>query len=205
MSDKSFFKTTNLYKEYIILDLIGKNKDITQRELGKHLGVAVSMVNSMLDSIEELGFIKRKKYTSKTVEYILTKKGNERKKFLNIGYLSSAQKLYDSAKENIEIFIDLLEIKDVKEIILYGAGEVCEILLNSILSRTKRNLVVLGIIDDDQEKLGKLMLSTEIIPIEDISLIKHDGILISSFSNNKIIYEKLIEFGYSKEKIIQFF
>ena len=79
MEDKSFFKPTNLYKEYMILDLIEKNKDITQRELATHLGVAVSMVNLLLDRIEKEGFIKRKKYTSKTVEYILTKKGIERR------------------------------------------------------------------------------------------------------------------------------
>ena len=90
MSNQSFFKPTNLYKEYMILDLIEKNKDITQRDLASHLGIAVSMVNLLLDGIERDGYLRRKKHTTKTVEYILTKKGIERRKVLNIGFLSSS-------------------------------------------------------------------------------------------------------------------
>ena len=106
MPDKSFFKPTNLYKEYMILDLIEKNKDITQRELAIHLGIAVSMVNVLLDRIEKEGFIKRKKYNSKNVEYIVSKKGIERKKLLNIWYLKSSQGIYLSAKDNILVFVN---------------------------------------------------------------------------------------------------
>jgi predicted transcriptional regulator len=49
MSNNAFFKPTVLYKEFLILDLIEKNKDITQRQMAEALGVAVSMVNHYLD------------------------------------------------------------------------------------------------------------------------------------------------------------
>lgn len=45
MSNNTFFKPTPLYKEFMILDLIEKNKDITQREISLQIGAAVSMVN----------------------------------------------------------------------------------------------------------------------------------------------------------------
>jgi DNA-binding MarR family transcriptional regulator len=53
MGDNSFFKPTLLYKEFMILDLIEKNKDITQREISESIGVAVSMINSYLDEYEK--------------------------------------------------------------------------------------------------------------------------------------------------------
>lgn len=37
----------------MILDLIEKNKDITQGEISKSIGVAVSMVNDYLDEYGE--------------------------------------------------------------------------------------------------------------------------------------------------------
>ncbi|MDY0338207.1 MAG: winged helix-turn-helix domain-containing protein [Acholeplasmataceae bacterium] len=49
MAKENFFKPTMLYKEYMILDLVEKNKDITQREISKTVGIAVSMVNDYID------------------------------------------------------------------------------------------------------------------------------------------------------------
>lgn len=49
MGDNAFFKPTVLYKEYMILDMIEKNSHITQREMSKTIGIAVSMVNDYLD------------------------------------------------------------------------------------------------------------------------------------------------------------
>ncbi len=101
MSDNSFFKPTLLYKEFMILDLIEKNSQITQREIAKHVGIAVSMTNFYLDEYEQKGLIKMKRHSTKTVEYFVTKKGKERRKVLNIWYLKSSHEVYLSAKDNI--------------------------------------------------------------------------------------------------------
>jgi DNA-binding MarR family transcriptional regulator len=85
MQDNQFFKPTVLYKEYMILDLIEKNSNITQREMSTQIGIAVSMINEYLDQYEKDKLIRRKKHSTKTVEYFVTKKGSERRKLLNIG------------------------------------------------------------------------------------------------------------------------
>lgn len=183
MSDNKFFKPTVLYKEYMILDMIEKKPKITQREMSDRIGIAVSMVNTYLDDYGKKSLIKRKKHTSKTVEYFITKKGIERKKVLNIGYLKNSQMLYDSARENIEKFLVQLENKEKNNLFLYGAGEVAEILLHSIYSSEKTRLNILGIIDDDMEKVGKFIFNTPIISLENVNQMDHDGILISSYTN----------------------
>lgn len=205
MSDNQFFKPTVLYKEYMILDMIEKNPNIIQREMSKTIGIAVSMINDYLNIYEKDKLIKRKKHSTKTVEYFVTKKGSERKKVLNIAYLSASQHLYNSAKENIESFLVQVENKGFKNILLYGAGEVCEILLNAIKSSKVVNIKAQAIIDDDINKIGNKIGSTSIISRDAIDNFEHDGILISSYTNNESIYNKLLQAGYSKDKIIQFF
>jgi DNA-binding MarR family transcriptional regulator len=205
MSDKSFFKPTNLHKEYMILDLIEKNKDITQRELASHLGIAVSMVNLLLNIIEVEGLIKRIKYTSKTVEYILTKKGIERRKLLNIMYLSSSQKLYKSAKENIEDFLFQIKNKGYFNLLLYGAGEVCELLISTINSNEDLCLTCKAIIDDDTFKLGKNLLGIPIIGLSEIELYENDALLISSYKHKDSILNNLNVINFNRNKIINFF
>jgi DNA-binding MarR family transcriptional regulator len=134
MSDNAFFKPTVLYKEFLILDLIEKNKDITQRQMAEALGVAVSMVNQYIENFVEKGLVKKKKHSAKTVEYFVTKKGVERKKLLNISYLSAAQKIYKNAKENILVFLSDLTNEGIKNLLFYGAGDVAEIILQIIIN-----------------------------------------------------------------------
>jgi DNA-binding MarR family transcriptional regulator len=205
MLDKSFFKPTNLYKEYMILDLIEKNKDITQRELASHLSIAVSMVNLLLDRIEKEGFAKRKKYNSKKVEYILSKKGIERRKLLNIWYLKSSQDIYLSAKDNIFVFINQIISKGYKKILLYGAGEVAEIFIRVLNENREIPLEVLAVIDDNALRQDQHLLQLPIILKESINEYEHDGILISSYTHHLKIKENLLSIGYDKNKMIHFF
>ncbi|BCR36102.1 winged helix-turn-helix transcriptional regulator [Mariniplasma anaerobium] len=205
MNENHFFKPTILYRKFLILDSIDKNKDITQRELSKEVGVAVSMINSYLNEYEKEGLIKKNYQSTKTVYYYLTKKGIEKKKVLNIGYLNSSLGVYNKAKKNIIDFLNQIIIKGYKNILLYGAGEVAEILLQTIALSHDFPLNVICVIDDDVDKHEKTIVSKKIIPVEAIEGIEHDGILISSYTNNKIIIDKLKAKNYDSKKIIQFF
>lgn len=203
--NNTFFKPTPLYKEFMILDIIEKNKDITQREISENVGIAVSMVNYYLNKYECNGFIKRKRYSTKTVEYFCTRKGKERIKVLNIWYLKSSQQVYISAKENITTFLFQIIRKGFRNILLYGAGEVAEIILDVIRNDINVSLKVLAVIDDDASKVDKMVGNTKIILPVSIPNIKHDGVLISSYTHGKKIYENLIKSKYNKNNIIQFF
>ena len=79
MADNAFFKPTQLYKEFIIIDEIEKNKDVTQSELARHLGVAVSMNNIYIENFVEKGLIKKKKHSTKTVSILSQKRDGKKK------------------------------------------------------------------------------------------------------------------------------
>ena len=189
----------------MILDLIEKNKSITQRDLSDSLGVAVSMINNYLDIYEKKGHIRRKKYSAKNVEYFITKKGKIRIKLLNIWYLKSAHEVYLSAKNNIIKFIEQIICKGIKRIILYGAGEVSEIMLQVIVNNHKLPLDVICVIDDSKDKIGNQILNLPIIAITELNRYNHDCILISSYRHQNIIYQKLIDIDYPKKNILHFF
>jgi DNA-binding MarR family transcriptional regulator len=205
MSDNQFFKSTVLYKEYMILDMIEKNSNITQREISKSIGIAVSMTNDYIHDFETKGLIKRKRHSKKNVEYFITKKGSERRKVLNISYLSNSLKIYKSAKENISIFINQINNKGFKKILLYGAGEVSEILLQSILTDKDIPIKIVGVIDDDYKKQGQELLGTSIMALDSIVNIKHDGILIASYTNKNQIMNNLLNQKYDPNRILNFF
>jgi DNA-binding MarR family transcriptional regulator len=200
-----FFKPTQLYKEFILLNLISKSPNITQRTLANHLNVSVSNVNNHIDEYEKKGYLKREYLSSKTVEYLITKKGIERKNLLNLNFLKSSQLILDSAKANIIEFINKLKEKDYKKILFYGAGEVAEIMLHVIRKENPQLIEVAGIIDDDVNKQAGSIEGINIISLDKINEIEHDGILISSYAHREIMYKRLLDLGYSKDNILEFF
>lgn len=205
MNNNMYFRLTPLYKEFMLLDLIEKDPNITQRELSRIMGSSVSMINEYIDGYERSGYLKRNYISNKSVEYNITKKGKERKVYLNIGYLKASNEIYLSAKQNLLSFLKQIIASGFKKIFLYGAGEVAELLLKVLAEEKDLPLEVLGIIDDNKDKQGKLILSYPIVSLNKLEDVKHDGVLISSYTHGNSIYNKLIDNNYNKDKIFSFF
>lgn len=201
----TFFKPTILYKEFMILDLIEKNPEITQRVLSSELGVSVALINGYLDDYAKRGLLRKKKLNSKTVKYLISKKGIEQKKLLNIRYFSESLNVFKKANENLREFLEGIKNKGFRKLMLYGAGEVAEILIQSIMTSSDLDLEVLGVIDDDKNKQGGNLLSSKIIPLDGIKDFIFDGILISSYTNKDKIFEKIVKSNKNDFEIIQFF
>jgi len=200
-----FFKPTLLYKEFMILDLIEKDSNITQREISRAIGVAVSMINSYFDEYEQKGLIIRKKHSTKNVEYFVTKKGMEKRKLLNIWYLKSSHEVYLSAKDNIIKFLNQIINKGFKKILLYGAGEVAEIILQVMNENNNIPLEALAVVDDNIKRQNQVIVNLPIINKDKINHYDHDGILVSSYKHHEVIRRNLVEVNYPLEQILEFF
>lgn len=205
MEKEQFFKPTPLYKEFMILDLISKNSDITQRVMAEALDVSVSMINIYLEDYEKRRLIKREYRSPKDVQYEVTKKGLERKKVLNLGFIKSAQTIYYPARDNILAFLAQVVQKGFRNILLYGAGEVAEVFLRVIGTEGNGGPEVIAIVDDDPQKQNNLLNGLPIIRKDQIPLFHCDGILIASFSHHESIKKSLFDMNYPKEKIVEFF
>lgn len=205
ISEIKFFNPTSKFKELVILQCIESNQDVTQKELAEKVNAAPSMINNYINDYEEKGFLVREYISSKTVKYNITSKGAHRKKFLTISYLHELLKLYDLAKENTEKFIEDLENKGYKKIILYGAGEVAETILTIVKDKQCKNLVVQAIIDDNEDKHSIDLLGHKIISYDEIKNYDHDAIVITSYTYEDDIRMRLEEVGYDRNRVVRFF
>lgn len=200
-----FFSPTSELKELLLLQHIERKPDTTQKEIANIINGAASMVNVYIDTLEEKDYMVRDYKSSKRVYYNITPEGVKRKNFLSITYLHELLQLYRLAEENIESFLVKLEDKGYKNILLYGAGEVAETLLGVIKDRSDKPLKVLAVIDDSKERQNEELLGYKIISIDEIEEYKHDGIVITSYTFEDDIRERLEEIEYPGEKIERFF
>lgn len=200
-----FFSPTSDLKELLLLQHIDKKPDTTQKEIAKAIEAAPSMVNVYIDNLEEKNYLIREYQSAKIVYYKITPGGLKRKNYLAITYLHELLGLYRLAEKNIESFLFKLEDKGYRNILLYGAGEVAETILGVIKGRTDKPLRVLALIDDDIERQGKKLLGYKITSREEIKDYQHDGIVITSYTFEDDIKNRLEEIGYSMDKVTRFF
>lgn len=205
MAEINFFKPTPIYKEYRILDMISQNESITQRMISDDLDISVSMVNQYLEEYEENGYLIREYYNLKNVNYVLTKKGIERKRLLNIWFLKDTLNIFKKAKEDVTSFLNQIIDKGITKVLFYGAGEVAEIMLQAIVSDNSVPLKVVGVIDDDKEKQGRIMVNVPIISKDELIKYNHDAIVVSSYVHREKIINSLKGIGYDSKKIVKFF
>ena len=180
--------------------MIEKNSRITQRKISNKIGISVSMVNHYIKQFVNKRYVKKIKVSNRNVKYKLSNLGIKYRNYLNIEYLKFSQLMYNSAKENIFVFLNDISKKGFYNIFLYGAGEVCEIILNAIISSQNNSVNILGIIDDDKDKIGKLISGFKIYEVNHIINHKYDAIIISSYSNQEVILNKLISLNFKKKK-----
>lgn len=204
MLKDNFFNPTPLYREYMIMTIIENNPNATQRLIAKSLGVSATLINKYLEVYEKEGKIERIYNSRKDLIYKVTKLGLKEKKNLNIKYLKDSLRVYKEAKGNVLPFLYDLYEKGYKNILLYGAGEVCELFLYIIkLDRTVK-INVLGIIDDDISKVGKRLNDIRIISLSDINKYQYDGILIASYNHQDKMIRSLKNNNINDNKIINY-
>lgn len=205
IEETSFLTPTRKLKELSLLQHMEMNPDTTQKEMAAIIHAAPSMVNIYLNAYEEKRYIVREYLSAKKVKYRITPEGLKRKNYLLITYLHELLKLYKLAEDKVEAFLVHLEEKGYRRILLYGAGEVAETILGIIKSREDSLLEVMGIIEDDQKKWQQELLGFKIIPREAIDQYQHDAVVITSYTFEDEIIEKLAAIDYPGDRVVRFF
>ena len=188
----------------MLLDVIEKNHTITQRDMSSFINASVSMINEYLMKFERMKYINRVYHSKKRVNYHITKKGVNRRKLLNIWFLSESQSIYFNARNNLASFIRDF-IKADSKLIIYGAGEVCEIFVDMIESSNLNHVRIVGIIDDNTNKQGNDLRGFRISSPDVLNGDLFDHIFIASYNHREQIMDKLSKNNIAKDKIIDFF
>ena len=97
-------------KYFKVLRKIGKNENLTQRELAKEVGYSLGKLNYCLKALQEKGFVKIKHFkrnlrrNPNKVNYLytLTTKGLAEKTKLTINFMKMKIKEYDELKKEVK-------------------------------------------------------------------------------------------------------
>lgn len=200
-----FFNPTSELKELLLLQHIESKPDTTQKEIASVVGCAASMVNVYIDNLEEKNYMVRDYQSAKMVNYHITSEGIKRKNYLLISYMRELIDLYQLAKNNVKDFLYGIESKGFNNILLYGGGEVAETIIGVIRDRDTTTLNVIAVVDDSIEKKDKSILGYKIVGRDSIKEYNPDAIVITSYTFEDEIRNRLAQVGYPGDRIVRFF
>ena len=176
------------YKSLLLLDEISKGEDLSQRDLSKRLNIALGLVNSYIKNLISKGYITIKNIPSKRYTYFLTPKGFAEKSRLTYDLLYDYTRIFREARRDFrQLFNSLIE-KDIHRVVFAGADEVAEI---AFLSLQEVDIELAGIVDDGRSE--RSFFKTTVKPVEDISGIDYDVVVLTTFLKRNALYKKLID------------
>ena len=186
--DLQFFKSSPLFKRLLILTALEQNPAISQHTLAHEVGLTSSMVNNYIRDLSQNRLISVKGTTNRTMSYNLTPKGIREKMSLLISYNLETTSLYMDAKKEFAQKLQKMFEEGIHRAVLFGAGETAEIIYNASQSQ---ELEIIGIVDNDAAKQGKLFGNLIINPPHYIEKIKPDGVIIASVGRQDEIYKQI--------------
>ncbi len=205
LKNLGFFNPTSELKILLLLEQIQNSNKITQDKLAHYIHSAPSMINTYIKQLEKKGFLVKNKKTKRNVEYIITKKGIDKKNYLLVTYMNELIELYNLTKINIELFVKKLVKRNYKNCVFYGAGETAKVIIKVMRDMPELDLKILFLVDDDKEKQHKTFMGYDVY--SNLILKKHevDAVIIASCVYENEIRDKLRKLKYPDEKVISFF
>jgi len=164
-----------------LLDELTKEPLITQRALAARLGIALGLVNAYVKRLYKKGYIKIKNLPKNRIKYIITPKGFTEKARLTYSYMHRSINYFKEVRQNIEHTYTSMMSSGIKNILLWGDGEIAEL---CYISTRGLPLKIIGVVADKSLENG--FFGHHVYSPDDVNRIDYDAILVSSMEDRII-------------------
>ena len=200
LSSLKFLLPTKEFRELHILLTIRNHPHSSQHKIGVHVDLSSAMVNSYVKDLVAQGYLELSNRNRRDLNYFLTPSGEEKLTSQLMNYSAEIVQLYSGAKREISKRLhEILDSETHTNIVLYGASDTCELVLQSMESFQHAHVV--GIVDGMAEKQNKSMQHHKIFAPKTIASLKPDMVIITSFARQDEIFGQIAHLEQSGIKI----
>jgi len=190
MSNLDRFKPPQEMRELELLQELEKKPIISQRELSHKFGIALGVTNACLKRMVRKGWIRITGFNHHKIGYYLTPKGFAEKAKLTLHLISWTVQHYSTLKDIIEKRLLEMENEGIERIVFYGVSDEMEI---ALITLQDTNLKLLGIIEDDEKYVSRIIFGYELEPLSQVKGLRPDAVLITSVVGQDERKERLMK------------
>lgn len=110
-----------------LLNAIEKNGEASQRDLARHTGVALGLVNSYIKRCVRKGWVKINEAPANRYIYYITPMGFSEKMRLTTRYISDSFSFYRQSAESCDLMLKKFAAEGINDILLFGISDLAEI------------------------------------------------------------------------------
>jgi DNA-binding MarR family transcriptional regulator len=180
-----------------ILEEIDNDHTPSQRDLSEKLNISLGLVNSFVRRLANKGYFKINNIPKNQVRYILTPKGTAEKARLTYQYIQYSFKFYRNNRERLHKLFNYLNKQGVRRVVFYGTGDVAEI---AFISMRESSIQLIAIVDDNT--IGEKFLGFVVKDPDILNSLSFDRIIITSMISKEKEFEKLLEQGIPRSKLV---
>lgn len=138
----------------LMLDVIETRDRVTQRGLSGELGIALGLTNIYLKRCINKGLVKVRKAPARRYAYYLTARGFAEKARLTAKYLARSLSYFRVAREDCSELLAACRTRGLTQVVLVGAGDLCEIAALAALDSGMQVVAVLDAATNRQQVAG---------------------------------------------------
>jgi hypothetical protein len=146
------------------------------------------MVNNYIKSLREEGLITVEGDTNRSQSYHLTGEGHNELRESLLSYSAEIVQLYSRVKCEIAQILKDFYDEGIRTMALFGVADTAEVVY---AAGKDTALVIIGVVDSDKNKHGKLFNGLMIQAPSQLKYIQPDAVLITSFGRQEEIHQNL--------------
>lgn len=183
-----FLNPTKSSRRLSVLLSIHNTPATSQHKIARCCDLSSSMVNNYIKSLREEGLITVEGDTNRSQSYHLTGDGQNELRDSLLSYSAEIVQLYSRVKCEIAQILKGFYDEGIRTIALFGVADTAEVVYAAIKDTA---LVIIGVVDSDKKKHGKLFNGLIIQAPEQLENIQPDAVLITSFGRQEEIHQYL--------------
>jgi len=114
-------------KEFAVLSTVGKDVNLTQRQVSREVGLSLGMTNVVLKRLVRKGYLKMRGLNQRKIEYILTPRGFIEKTKKSYRYVLKTINQVSLLKQRIQEIILREYAKGKRKFLILGDGELADL------------------------------------------------------------------------------
>ena len=150
-------------KELKIISQLGKDANITQRQISQNVGLSLGLVNIIVKKLIEKGYVKIRRLNRRNLQYFLTPKGFSQLSRRSYHYFWKTIDSVKRLKEKIQELVLEEYSKGITQFLIVGNGELADIVEISLRDLNRENLKFKRVLKPDEtgDMTDGLLLITE--------------------------------------------
>lgn len=186
------------FREMQLLHEVAQNPCLTQRDLGKRIGLALGMINHRLRCLSEVGWIEVIEVERKRIQYRITERGMQEKNRLLSEYLEHCMGYYRQVREHLKEQLGAFLLNGESRFALWGMGEIAEA---AFLTIQEVQALLAGVYGDPEIKRSFFQVPVQ--PWAAIAGAEFDRVILAGSEGWVEQERRLQSFGISSQKILR--